>query len=57
MYPTPDHIIQAEVEFRRERIRAQFAATAQRRAARRARNTPATRHTAGHRPARLLTGN
>jgi len=56
MYPTPDHIIQAEVDFRRERIRAQFAATAQRRAARRARRLPAARHTAAHRPARLLTG-
>jgi hypothetical protein len=56
MYPTPEHFLQAELDFRRERIRAHFAASAQRKAARRARQLLATRHTTAHRPARLATG-
>jgi hypothetical protein len=56
MYPsTPEHYLQAELNFRRERIRTHFAAAAMRRAARRVRQQPATRHTAAHRPARLAT--
>jgi hypothetical protein len=56
MYPTPEHLIQAEVDYRRERIRSQFAASAQRRARRQARQMPAARHTVAHRAARLVTG-
>jgi hypothetical protein len=56
MYPTPQHLAQAEIDFRRERIRAHFAASAQREAARQARQLPATRHTAVHRLVRLATG-
>jgi hypothetical protein len=57
MYPTTqEHFLQAEMNFRRERIRTHFAASAVRRAARRARQLPATRHTAAHRPTRLATG-
>jgi hypothetical protein len=52
---TPEHFLHAERNFRRERIRAHFASSAQRKAARRARQLPATRHTAAHRPARLAT--
>ena len=52
----PEHFLQAEADFRRERIRGHLAATAQRRAARRAKKLPATRYTAAHRPVRLLHG-
>jgi hypothetical protein len=48
--------VQAELEFRRDRIRSQFAASAQRKAARRARRLPAARRVAGHLSGRLATG-
>ena len=56
MYFSQEPFVQAELEFRRDRIRSQFAASAQRKAARRARRLPAARRVAGHLSGRLATG-
>ena len=53
---TSDHFLLTEVDYRRERIRAAYAATARRRRARRARLRPAARRAAAHVSSRLATG-
>lgn len=56
MFSTPEPFIRAEIDYRHERMRASFAASAERRAARRIRREPASRRAAGHLPGRLVTG-
>ena len=56
MISTQEHFIRAEAEFRRDRIRSQFAARAQRKAARQARRLPAARRVVGSLSGRLATG-
>jgi hypothetical protein len=56
MLSTPETFLRAEADFRRERIRKHFAATARRRAARQARHLPAARRATAHVPGRLVTG-
>jgi hypothetical protein len=53
---TPEQHLNAELNFRRERIRTHFAAAAQRKAARQARRLPAARRAGVHLPGRLVTG-
>jgi hypothetical protein len=57
MYSTQAPFVNSELEFRRSRIREQFAANAQRKAARRARRLPVARRAAGSLSGRLATGN
>jgi hypothetical protein len=56
MLTTQEPFLSAELEFRRNQIRDQFAASAQRKAARRARRLPAARRAAGILSGRLATG-
>jgi hypothetical protein len=56
MISTQQHFLRAEAEFRRDKIRSQFAARAQRQAARRARRLPAARRATGAVSGRLATG-
>ena len=56
MITTQEHFIRAEADFHREQIRSQFAARAQRKAARRARRIPVARRAAGPLSGRLATG-
>jgi hypothetical protein len=53
---TPATFLNAELNFRRDRIRAHFAADAQRKAIRRARRLPTARRAGVHLQGRLVTG-
>lgn len=55
MISTQEPFLHAELDYRRERIRSQFAAAAQRRAARLASRPPAAR-VGGHPAGRLIAG-
>ncbi len=55
MISTQEPFLHAELDYRRERIRSQFAASAQRRAARLASRPPAAR-VGGHPAGRLIAG-
>ena len=56
MISTQEPFLHAELDYRRERIRSQFAAAAQRRAARLASRPPAARRVGGHPAGRLIAG-
>lgn len=56
MMTTPEPFLRAEVDYRRDRIRADFAAIARRREARRARQRPVARRAAAQLTERLAAG-
>lgn len=56
MLPTPEPFLRADSDYRRDRIRADFAAASRRREARRTHRLPAARRAAAHLPGRLVTG-
>lgn len=56
MFNSDYYFLLAEADYRRERIRADFAATARRREARLVRRRPAARRAAAHVAGRLVTG-
>jgi hypothetical protein len=56
MISTQEPFPHAELDYRRERIRSQFAGSAQRQAARLVRRPPTARRVGGHSRGRLIAG-